>query len=827
MFEFDPVSPRVQAIIDHRRWVDKGHMRINCERTKLFTDYYKAHENEWPMLKRAGALLYWAQNCSTPVDDGDIIVAALGPETRMINHYVEWSSGWLKPMMNDDDDKWRQAWQSEGSVYMSDEEREWMKEAGEYWPTHDIPGMMAGIVSDDFFEQAANGTNNFPRKDDFVAMCSKPQGHYIAGFRKAVSYGFGAVRQDALDELEKMRGRVFGDNARKQVFYNAVVRTCDAMITLSKRYAEACREKAKSAEDESRRDELNSMADSLDWIMEHPARTYWEGLETIILYQAFLVTDAQQHGQSVGRIDTYLGDLLDADLAAGRITMYEAQEMTDAFILRMGDFLCMDTGVSNDIIIDLQNHGKTLLGFLGQHMTLTSGEHMTVGGVDAYGNDMTNEVTRLVLKAYGHLGVPDPTVAIRIHKNTPDDIWELAIESSKRSGGMPQFQNDDVIIPSLMDRGLSLEEARDYGIVGCVEPSCSAGNEWPACGLTGQESIWCILGCVSFAIHGGVNPISGAKGLPCKTLPEYESFEEFFAEVERQARYSLDWQISLCNMFELMYSHYFPCISASVMMDGCMQSGRDATEGGCIHNRTGLTCVGIGNTADSLESIKKLCFDDKSVSLEEMYEALCDNWVGHEDLKAKIEHEVPHYGNGIEEVDELAARAMRIFSEYLPTLEGPRGRYNGGTFTMLTHLYYGHFVPATPDGRCSGEKLADAISPRQGFDISGPTAYMRSASRLPHRELSNGDQLNIRFNPTSVQGEDGTLKLRQLFETYFGLTGMQVQFNVVSTETLHKAQEDPESYQNLVVRIAGYSAYFVELMKETQDDFITRTEQSM
>ena len=265
------------------------------------------------------------------------------------------------------------------------------------------------------------------------------------------------------------------------------------------------------------------------------------------------------------------------------------------------------------------------------------------------------------------------------------------------------------------------------------------------------------------------------------------------------------------------HSENFPCISASVMMDGCMESGKDATWGGCKYNSTGITCIGIANVADSLMAIKKLVFDDKTVSAKEMYDALLANWAGYEHLRQVIINEVPHYGNDNAEVDELANWGMGVFAHHLRECEGPRGKYCGGTFTMTAHLYYGGITPATPDGRGDGEPLADAISPRQGFDKNGPTAYLRSAAKLPQKELFNGDQLNIRFSPTSVQGEEGTNKLRQLIQTYFDLDGLQVQFNVVSTE----------DYQNLVVRIAGFSAYFVELNRDMQDDFITRTEQSL
>ena len=825
MFEFEPVSGRIQKLLDKREWANNGHMRINSERTRIYTDYCKTHETEYPILKRAGCIYDWCAKSSTPVEDEDIFVGGLGPDFRSINFYVEWVVTWLDSCVNDTDENFRAAWQAPGAVQMSDEERETLREAAAYWKGHNISAYAMGIMPDEVWELSGNGVNNISEKDSFLPICCKPQGHYIANFNKAVNVGFGEVRRQALEKLEQLRGRTFGKDARKHAFYRAVVRTCDGAILLSKRYAEACRQKA-AGEQGARKAELLKMADSLDWIMEHPARTYWEGLQAVILYQIILCTDAQQHGQSIGRIDRYVGHLLDKELREGTITLEQAQEYTDAFVLRTGDFLCMDMGATNAMIIEWNRQGKSLYANLGQHMTYTSGEHMTVGGLHKDGTDSTNEVTKLVLKSYGRLYVPDPTVAVRIHNNTPDEVWELAIEASKRAGGMPQFQNDEIIIPALIRRGLSIEDARDYSIVGCVEPA-GTGNEWPACGNSGHESIWCLVGCVVFAINGGVNPMNGTKGLPCKKLYEYDSFAEFKDAFEAQAHYFLDWHVSFCNFFEQIYSEQFPCISASVMMDGCMENGADATWGGCKYNSTGITCIGIANVADSLMAIKKLCFDDKSVSLREMYDALQANWEGYEDLRQRVINEVPHYGNDNAEVDDLAAWGMNLFAEHLQHCVGPRGHYCGGTFTMTAHLYYGGMTMATPDGRKKGDPLADAISPRQGFDKNGPTAYIRSAAKLPHANLWNGDQLNIRFSPTSVQGDEGTTKLKNLIQTYFDLSGMQVQFNVVGTEQLYDAQEKPDEYKNLVVRIAGFSAYFVELDKQMQDDFITRTEQSM
>ena len=317
-------------------------------------------------------------------------------------------------------------------------------------------------------------------------------------------------------------------------------------------------------------------------------------------------------------------------------------------------------------------------------------------------------------------------------------------------------------------------------------------------------------------------PAKRQSGFTLQELYEYESFEEFEA-FQKQMEYVLDWSASYANVFELVYSHYF-LHRASTMMDGCLK-GKDVTEGGAKYNRIGMTACGTANVADSLMAIKKLCFDDKTVSLREMYDAVMNNWEGYEDLRHTIINEVPHYGNDIEEVDELASWALGLFAEKMHNTEGARGRFSGGTFTMTFNVYMGAQLGATPDGRRAGEPIADAISPRQGFDKNGPTAYLRSAAKLPHKELSNGDQLNIRFSPSCVAGVDGAEKLKQLIQTYFNL-GCRCSL-MWSIQALREAQKKPEAYKDLIVRIAGFSTYFVTLDRRTQDDFISRTEQAI
>jgi formate C-acetyltransferase len=550
-----------------------------------------------------------------------------------------------------------------------------------------------------------------------------------------------------------------------------------------------------------------------------------------------IATDAQQHGQSMGRVDKHVGHLLQKQLADGTITQELAQEYTDAFILRLCDIIVVHgMMLNNNRVIELNEAGMNAYMSIYSGMTATGGIVLTIGGSTPGGMssdgkplddiDDSTPATYCLLQTYGRMHLADPTIALRIHKKTPPEIWRLAIESSKICGGMPQLQNDEVIIPSLMSCGFTKEDAHDYGIIGCVEPGGN-GNEWSASGNNGAESVWNMMEVIQLVINGGVNPRTGKKALPCKKLYEYESFAELQEAFVKEMEFCLDWAVSYVSMYELAYSTFFPCVAASAMMEGCLESGKDVTEGGAKYNRTGMQACGTANVGDSLMAIKKLCFDDQTVSLRELYDALQANWAGYEQLRQTIVNDVPHYGNNVKEVDDLAVWGLGTFADIIRTKCGPRGKYSGGTFTVTAHIYFGAMLGATPDGRKAGEPIADAISPRQGFDKNGPTAYLRSASKLPHLDLSNGDQLNIRFSPSSVSGDEGAEKLKNLISTYFRLGGMQAQFNVVGSEKLRAAQEKPLEYSDLIVRIAGFSTYFVTLHKDIQDDFITRTEQSL
>jgi formate C-acetyltransferase len=526
---------------------------------------------------------------------------------------------------------------------------------------------------------------------------------------------------------------------------------------------------------------------------------------------------------SFGRIDQYLGDFYHADVEAGRITPEYAQELMDLFYLKVAE---MNKPWS---------YGATMSA-----PGYTSGQLMTLGGVNKDGNDATNGVTFMMLQASGRLLLHDPPLAMRVHQNTPPELWEAAIETSKLAGGVPTFENDDVIIPALQARGLSLEDARGYCLIGCVEPA-GCGTEWPACGGVGTESYMNLPTALTLAINDGytLEPMLNAfmvapPGTPhirvgpsTGYLYEMTDIEQVKQAFKTQIEYFAKWHTMHVNSFEYVARNQLPQPLVSATMTGCMESGKDVMWGGAKYNSTGNSGVGVGNVADSLNIINHCCFEKKICTTREMYDAVMNDWAGYEDLRAYILNEAPHYGNAIPECDEYATFVAKCFSDVVNSLTGPRGRYSAGMYPVTINVAYGLVTAATPDGRRKGEPLADGIAAPQGYDKNGPTAVLRSVAAIKQTDFPNGTLMNLKFHPSALSGSDGWMKLSELMKTYFDMGGMELQLNIISTETLKAAQLKPENYRDLVVRVAGFSTYFIELHPAAQADLISRTELSM
>jgi len=640
-----------------------------------------------------------------------------------------------------------------------------------------------------------------------------PPGHLTPGYQNIIKRGFGAIRKQAQDWLDEREGNIMGDDIGKYMFYKAATVACDGAITLTRRYAALAREMAAKATDPARKAEYESRAESLDWIATETPRTFWEACQLAMMYDVFLKAENDPGVISMGRFDQYTWPYLKADLEAGRITMDEAQEYVDGFFLKINTFYGGGFGVN------AQTAG------IGN-----SFQHTTIGGtIPETGEDAVNPVSYMVLETMARLNLHDPTISLRVTKNTPAEMWDCAIAASTRVGGLPLLQNDDVIIPSLMkELGFTLEDARNFAFIGCQEVT-GFGNDYPAPNgsAMGHNGIFWAIALV-MALNNGINPINGAQ-CPAKVrsgyLSDMKTMDDVRAAFEKICKWMLTWSASLNNLTEHEYPRLFPFPNLSISTEGCMESGKDVSEGGAKYNSYGGTATGLATTADSLTALKYIVFDQKIATGEEFLQALLDNWVGHEELRQRVLHEVPHYGNNDPYADAEMKYVMDLYYNISRAFSTCRcTTYKCGTFGASDHVVQGEITWATPDGRKTGDPIADACSPAQGRDTNGPASVFNSAVQFDHGHYLDGMALNLKIHPTTLRTDESITKLENLTQTYFDNGGMEIQYNVVDAATLRKAQEHPEDYHNLVVRIAGFSAYFVDMTTEMQNDIISRAE---
>jgi pyruvate formate-lyase/glycerol dehydratase family glycyl radical enzyme len=798
MFELKPVTPRVQKL---RKIYRDTIPKLDAERVRILTEFYRESRNEVPIIERAKALHEILSKMTVRVELGELLVGNMAKTFRGCCIWPEYGGlGWLTEEL--DSGLFDKKEIKDGFMYMDDEDREYVHSVKGFWQDNCIAAKLFSALPDDLNAIGTTGVGLDP-----FTYGTAPSGHYNANYRKAVEKGFGAIKREALEKLEEMRGKIRGHDPEKYFFYNAIVISCDSAILYAKRYAEECRKQAEGIVDTNRRTELLKMADSLDWIMENPARTFHEALQVCLLYQYILLIEGNYLGITIGRLDQHVGDYLKADLKSGRITMDEVQELMDCFFIKTADLF-----FSGPLMI------SRVAGVYSNNL------RMTIGGRKPDGSDATNEATFLCLQSSARLRLHDPNLSLGLHKDSPDELLEAGIETSKIVYGIPCIENADLIIDILHKRGLAIEDARNYCVVGCIELSGS-GCEWSNVSSPYSKGFMNIANILLQAINNGINPQNKQQGgLQTGYLFEMESFEQVKESFKTQLEYIMDWQFSVNNIMEHVGFSIMPVPMASATMDGCMENGRDMMHGGAKYNSTGTAILGIGTVIDSLSAIKYMVYDKKLCAARKLYDAIMENWDGHELLRQRIINEVPRYGNGDPYADELATWVADLYTSRTNSYKGPRGGYRAGIYSAGAHVLHGYQTYATPDGRRNGQPISDSASPSQGMVKNGPTGIARSILALNPSNFGNGLQFNMKFHPSSLQGEEGTEKMKQFIWSFFEQGGMQLQYNVVDAETLRQAQENPDEHRDLVVRVAGFSAYFVELYEDLQNEIITRSE---
>ena len=811
MYEFSPVTPRIQAL---REKIRNRVIPVDSVRAVAITESYKRNDNMIPMIKRAYALKDVLEAMPLQVEEHELMVGSMGAEFCGSSIYPEWDGeSWIPHYVEDgiykkgEDGLYHTPKDDVGPLVFTEQTYKDLAGIKEFWKDHraTVPIREWQPQGFELFQELR--MSSYTAEKDAI---TSPVGHLTPGHEKIINVGYKALRDQAQNWIDAHEGDLMADNFSKNVFYSAVVIVCDAVTTYIKRYAGVCRTEAEKTGDGKRRAELFKMAEGLEWISENPARNFWEACQAALLYQLVLQLEAGYPALSFGRFDQYTWPFLKKELDEGSITRDEAQEIVDSVFLKL----------------------HSLYRVFPPIVTASTGVntyyHTTIGGEDPEtGEDSSNLITFMVLESLGRLKLHDPTISLRVNSKTPDKLWECALETSKLVGGLPLFQNDDVIIPSLQKEvGFELKDARNYSLIGCQE-IVGSGNDFPA--PNGYNPPHCSIhyGTVlAMALNDGKNPVNGVQS-PIHTgfLYEMKSIDEVKEAFEKVARYGLHWLVSMNNYTEYLSQWIISHPLLSMSMEGCMESGKDIVQGGCKYNSFGGTATGLATIVDSLSAIKYMCFDNAKCTTREMYDAVMANWEGYEPLRQQIINEVPHYGNGDPGVDAFMTWVQELYIRLCSECSSSRSKkYKSGLYGATDHINQGYRTWATPDGRKFGEPIADAASPAQGRDKNGPAAIFKSACCFDHHKYINGMALNIRMHPSVMSNDEGTGKLRDITKNYFKNGGMEVQYNVIDSETLRKAQKDPDEYRDLVVRIAGFSAYFVDLNTDQQNDIISRHE---
>lgn len=783
--------------------------RLDAERAVLVTQSYQETEGEPSVIRRAKALEKILNEMTIFIADDELVVGDKAKTYKGASLYPEYCTiEWFYEELDNGTFEKRDV--SQEKFLISEEDKEALRGIRDYWKDKSVSYQL--IKSLPYPEEAKRAilsgvlTFSWP---DFMLW---PVGHFLPNYQKLLERGFLGIKKDAEEHIQRLGRNINGDDIEKYYFWKAVTIVCDATSNFGKRYAALARKLAKNEPDASRKAELLQIASNCDRVPANPARTFCEACQSFWFLELLLAygIDLNHPGLSPGRFDQYMYPYYQRDIYEGRITKDQAQELIECVWLKM----------SAQTMVKRELTAQAAGGY-------SSGQNLILGGQTRDGRDATNDLSFMCLDATAKLDYHEPALTVRIWNGTPDEFWNRTIEVTKLGYGMPAIFNDEIIIPQLINRGFSLEDARNYAIVGCVEPD-SPGNSYPRCGGPGSGTLFNLPQCLLLAINNGVNPLTGEQVGPATgDLASFKSFKEAQEAYVKQVEYFVGWYVTLTNTWSVIVEQSMPMPLVSCVMEPCVERGIDVTAGGAKYNYYGISGVGTSNVADALAVIKELVFEDKKYSGAELLEAIRTNWEGKEPLRSEVTNKVPKYGNDNPYVDELARWATSVFSKIVNSSTGPGGPYTAGLWPVAANVVMGLVTGATLDGRKAEEPLAEGISPQQGLDKNGPTSVLKSASALDQFSCHNGTLLNLKFHPNTVRGTEGTEKLRSLIQTYFDMKGMHLQYNVVSADTLRDAQKHPDQYKDLVVRVAGYSAFFVELWKDLQDDIIARTEHSL
>ena len=830
-----PKSPRIQKLVDALY----EHMPvIESARAKLITESYKETEGEPIITRRAKAFAHILHNIPIIIRDNELIVGSSTIAPRGCQTFPEFSYEWLEAELD------TVATRTADPFEIAEETKAELKEADKYWKGKTTSELATSYMAPEAIKAIEH--NIFTPGNYFY----NGVGHVTVKYWEVLETGFEGIMEKARKELD---GCSVGDGnyARKSHFLEAVILSCKAVIDYAGRYAKLAQEMAAQTSDPVRKQELFVIAENCSRVPAKGAQNFYEACQSFWFVQQLLQMESSGHSISPGRFDQYMYPYYKKDMEAGTITREFAQELMDCIWVKLNDLnKCRDAASAE--------------GFAGYSLF----QNLIAGGQNKEGEDVTNDLSVMCIQASMHVHLPAPSLSVRVWNGSPHEFLIKAAELTRTGIGLPAYYNDEVIIPALQNRGLSLEDAREYNIIGCVEPQKAGKTEgWHDAAFYNM--------CRPLELDFSNGRDKGEMvGIPTGDVTQMKTFDEFFDAYKKQMEYCISLLVNADNAIDVAHAERCPLPFLSCMIDDCLKEGKSVQEGGAVYNFTGPQGFGIANMADGLFAIRKLVYEDKKVSMKELKEALAWNYdkgldaqsagdmtemimkamqkagrnvdastaegllktfMGMKPGEQKIQRfkeihdmidEVPKFGNDIPEVDYFAREVAYTYSKPLQKYNNPRGgKFQAGLYPVSANVPLGGQTGATPDGRYAHTPVADGVSPSAGKDVKGPTAAATSVSRLDHFIVSNGTLFNQKFHPSALSGREGLEKFVALIRGYFDQKGMHMQFNVVDRQTLLDAQEHPEKYKHLVVRVAGYSALFTTLSRSLQDDIIRRTEQ--
>lgn len=792
--------PRVNRL---RQTFLDGEYYIDVERLRLVTEAYKEHAVAPRKLQCAYAFEKVLRECELFVYDDDLIVGEIAAPSKASPIYPEFSVDWI--IRESYEHPTFEEREHDQFYYRNEDERREAVELCAWWKGKTVEDLINCRLDHDQLKGSEVGEKIFQTNLYHYAGT----GHLAIDYPRLMKLGFGGlidVIQGKLDALD-MRDPEYGD---KRDEYRAMIIMYRAAEAYIERYAALCEQKAAETADDARREELAAMAANLHEISAGAPKSFWQALQLFQIATSLIQVEGNGHSISYGRMDQWLFPFYEADIASGAISKEFALELIEVEYVKMNNPTKLKDAGSMAV-----RNGR---GF--------GGESLTIGGVDSAGNDATNDLTMLMLEASAHTRMMNPWVCVRMHDKTPYELVVKTVECVRAGYGHPKIFNDGPAVKGMMRKGMPVEEARDYCVVGCVEID-----------LPGKEYGWHDAAYVNtpkmmeMVLNGGKSLKTGEQlGPDTGSLETYQSFEEVLESVDAQFAYWTDQMCSSLNIIDAAHHDRKPLPYVSGFYEDCVESGHDLTEGGAKYNGIGPQASGMGTCADSLCTIKQLMFDEKRVSGAELLQAVKDNWEGHEKLHALVNSsKVHHYGNDDDYADELFRYMFECYCRHIagrPTRRG--GQFNPGVYSVNANVAMGMNTFASLDGRKAGEAISDNMAPVHtdagSHDIEGPTAIVNSLSKVDHSLASNGTLMNLRFPEDAVSGVEGRDNLVSFIEEYISKQPMHAQFNIMSATKMRAAQKHPEDYKDMLVRVAGYSAYFVELGKPLQKDLIQRTE---